>query len=124
MPKLTHRPPTYRKHKASGQAIVTINGTDHYLGPWNSKASKAEYDRLIGEWLAHGHTLPKAGPDATLTMNELVMAATHSLESSEVAPHDVGFGLNDLLLSAIATKEDRGYGHPKEAFKQLSVEGK
>jgi len=56
----------------------------------------------------------------TGSMNELVMAATHSLESGEIAPHDVGFYLNDLLLSAIATKEDRGYGKPKDAFKLLS----
>ena len=53
----------------------------------------------------------------TSSMNELVMAATHSLESGEVAPHDVGFYLNDLLLSAIATPEDRGYGRPNDAFK-------
>ncbi len=74
MPRLLNSPPKYRKHKASGQAVVTINGSDHYLGPWNSRASKAEYDRLIGEWLAHGRTIPKAGPDATLTVNELLAA--------------------------------------------------
>ena len=56
----------------------------------------------------------------TGSMNELVMAATHSLESGEVAPHDVGFYLNDFLLSAIATEGDRGYGKPKDAFKLLS----
>jgi hypothetical protein len=55
----------------------------------------------------------------TGSMNELVMAATHSLESGEVAPHNVGFYLNDLLLSAIATREDRGYGKPKEAFNSM-----
>ena len=55
----------------------------------------------------------------TGSMNELVMAATHSLESGEIAPHDVGFYLNDFLLSAIATK-GRGYGKPKDAFKLLS----
>jgi len=56
----------------------------------------------------------------TSSMNELVMAATHSLESDDVAPHDVGFFLNDFLLSSIATKEDRGYGRTKDAFKLLS----
>jgi hypothetical protein len=25
--------PKYRKHKASGQAVVTLAGRDHYLGP-------------------------------------------------------------------------------------------
>jgi len=45
------RIPSYRHHKASGQAVVTLSGPDHYLGPWQSKISKTEYDRLIGEWL-------------------------------------------------------------------------
>ncbi len=71
MPRLIHRPPKYRKHKASGQAIVTINGTDHYLGPYGTKASKLEYDRLISEWLAHGRVLP-TGPDPTLTITEVL----------------------------------------------------
>jgi hypothetical protein len=30
MPHLTTRNPSYRKHKASGQAIVTIDGQDVY----------------------------------------------------------------------------------------------
>ena len=55
----------------------------------------------------------------TGSMNELVMAATYSLESGEVAPRDVGFDLNDLLLSAIATSENGGYGKPKDVFKLL-----
>ena len=50
------KPPSYRKHKRSGQAVVTLNGQDFYLGTHGSKASKAEYDRLIGEWLTNGHT--------------------------------------------------------------------
>jgi integrase len=52
MPRLVHAPPKYRKHKAGGQAVVTINGRDHYLGPYRSRASRREYDRLVGEWLA------------------------------------------------------------------------
>lgn len=58
MPYLANRNPRYCKHKASGQAIVTIVGRDFYLGPWNSKASKIEYDRIVGEWLAAGRRLP------------------------------------------------------------------
>jgi integrase len=52
MPRLVHSSPKYRKHKASGQAVVTISGRDHYLGLYRSKASRREYDRLVGEWLA------------------------------------------------------------------------
>ena len=46
--------PKYRKHRPSGQAVVTICGVDHYLGPHGTKASRLEYDRLIGEWLQNG----------------------------------------------------------------------
>jgi hypothetical protein len=51
MPR-TLRISTYRCHKPTGQAVVTLNGKDHYLGKWNTKTSKAEYNLLIGEWLA------------------------------------------------------------------------
>ena len=44
--------PKYRKHRPTGQAVVTIAGKDHYLGPHGTKASIAEYDRLVGEWMA------------------------------------------------------------------------
>src|SRR5436305_508691 len=51
MPRLVHRNPAYRKHRASGQAVVTIDGKFHYLGPHGSRASRIQYDRLIAEWL-------------------------------------------------------------------------
>jgi integrase len=57
MPRHLNKSPSYRHHRASGQAIVTIDGKDYYLGPWKSKASQAEYDRIIGEWLAGGRSL-------------------------------------------------------------------
>jgi integrase len=49
---------------------VTLHGVDHYLGPWQSKVSKSEYDRLIGEWLANGRRPPTTQTD--LTILELV----------------------------------------------------
>ena len=51
MPRLTNRNPKYGHHRASGQAVVTIDGHDHYLGQYGSRASKDEHDRLIGQWL-------------------------------------------------------------------------
>ncbi|HVX16252.1 MAG TPA: hypothetical protein VHC22_34010 [Pirellulales bacterium] len=65
MPRLIHALPKYRCHKGSGQAVVTICGTDHYLGPWRSKQSRAKYDRLIGEWIASGR--PASGIERTGT---------------------------------------------------------
>jgi integrase len=51
MPRLNGKVPTYRLHRASGQAIVTLNGRDHYLGPHGTQASRMQYDRLVCEWL-------------------------------------------------------------------------
>jgi hypothetical protein len=61
MPRLTRSNPSYRKHKASGQAVVTINGRDVYLGPYGSRVSRDGYDRVIGEWLTNGR---RPAPDA------------------------------------------------------------
>ena len=75
MPVLKEALPKYRKHKASGQAIVTIQGHDFYLGPWNSKASRIEYDRIIAEYLAAGRQLPIKGSQASdLTVVEVLAA--------------------------------------------------
>jgi integrase len=63
MPRTTPRIPSYRRHRASGQAIVTLNDRDFYLGPWNSPASKAEYDRITSEWLVRGRRLDEPGAD-------------------------------------------------------------
>ena len=72
MPKLGKRLPKYRIHKASGQAIVTLDGSDHYLGEHDSKQSHAAYDQLIGQWLASGRQL-LVNPENTtpLTIQEL-----------------------------------------------------
>jgi integrase len=62
--------PSYRLHKASGQAIVTIGGKDHYLGQHGTAESKGKYERLIGEWIAAGRPITgpnKPGDDFTIT---------------------------------------------------------
>ncbi len=68
MPSVSGLPrvPFYRRHRPSGQAVVTLNGRDLYLGKWNTAASRAEYDRLIGEWLACGRCLSSAQGDLTI----------------------------------------------------------
>src|SRR5262245_49118799 len=73
MPALTNSTPKYRRHKASGQAIVTLNGRDFYLGPYGTKASRREYDRLTAEWLANHRHLPVTQSDG-LTIMELAAA--------------------------------------------------
>ncbi len=69
----TRRIPSYRRHKASGQAVVTLDGRDFYLGRYNSVASRKEYNRLISEWTANGGTIPRKRT-SDLTVVELVAA--------------------------------------------------
>jgi hypothetical protein len=58
-------PPSYPLYRPTGQAIVTSNGQDHYLGRHGTKESKDAYDRLIGEWISGGRVLstPSASPN-------------------------------------------------------------
>jgi integrase len=55
---------------------VTLGDRDFYLGQYGSLASRAEYDRLVAEWLANGRRPPlPAGPGGSdLTVNELALA--------------------------------------------------
>ncbi len=63
--------PKYRLHRPKALAVVTLGGRDIYLGPYSSPASKAEYDRLITEWLANGRMLPAQTSDWTI--NEILV---------------------------------------------------
>jgi len=78
---MTHRVPSYRLHKPSGQAVVTLNSCDFYLGLWQSEASKAEYDRLIAEWVANGRRLPSEEQSDQLTVAELAVGFLAHAES-------------------------------------------
>jgi integrase len=73
------RTPSYRLHRPSGQAVVTLDGHDTYLGRWDSPESRAEYDRLISEWLVNGRGL--AQPESALTLNELMVRYLRFAES-------------------------------------------
>jgi integrase len=69
MPKLTHRLPKYRLHRPSGQAVVTLNGFDHYLGTHGSEASKQAYQRKVSEWVASSKlaaAVPSSASDFTV----------------------------------------------------------
>jgi len=74
MPKITAAVPKYCHHKASGQAVVTICSKDHYLGPWKSKASQIEYDRLVTEWIAAGHPTVRCQVPSQRTIKEVILA--------------------------------------------------
>ena len=78
VPKLMNTTPKYRKHKATGQAVVTVAGHDHYLGPHGTKTSRSEYDRVVGEWIAAGRPSHHVAAQAGITIAELAAAYLHS----------------------------------------------
>ena len=75
MPSHKRRIPSYCRHKASGQAVVQLDGQDVYLGPYGSPSSRAEYERRISEWLARktaGVSYVSADRRQDFTVNELL----------------------------------------------------
>jgi integrase len=107
VPKLVEVTPKYRCHKASGQAIVSIQGHDFYLGPWNSKASKVEYDRIISEWLAAGRQLPIAGGNAS------------DLTIVEILARYKQFAIQHYRKDGVSTGEWENIQHAIEPLKRL-----
>jgi integrase len=74
MPKLDDRVPKYRLHRRSGQAVVTLSGKDHYLGPHGTAASSVEYDRLIAEWLTQRRQpIATSETAADISVNKLIL---------------------------------------------------
>ena len=56
MPRKAGKVPAYCHHKASGQAVVRVDGQDRYLGPYGSDDSYQKYERLIAEWRGNRQT--------------------------------------------------------------------
>ena len=54
----------------------------------------------------------------TGSMNDLIRFAKLWLTEDQMSPHDVGFKLNDIPMSALGNP--RGYGKPSEEFKLLA----
>jgi integrase len=134
--------PTYRRHKQSGQAIVTLSDglggrRDVVLGKYGTAASRAEYARVIAEWEASGRHLPVARATvADLTINEVVARFWRHAEQHYRHPdgtatnelHDFKYSLRPLrhlyghtpakdfgplALKAIRELMVEGYEHPK-----------
>jgi integrase len=137
MPRMTQKDPSYRRHKQSGQAIVTVfdglgGRRDHLLGPYGSPGSKAKYHRILAEWNTRGRALSiPADPRAETTVNELILAFWPHAEKHYRRPDGSPSNeLNDFRLSLLPLK--RLYGDTPvaqfgplalKAVRQAMVEG-
>ena len=82
------------------------------------------YDRFIAPrtgGIRYASTLSRA---VTGSMNELIAAAKILLRDQETSPFELGFQLNDLLLSASVTDEASDYGKPRDAFRALIAQSR
>jgi hypothetical protein len=99
MPRRT-RTPSYRLHKPTGQAVVTLNGRDHYLGRHGTPQSKQEYDRLVGEWLACGRQSPPSQKPGSATGPPIDPGMEHRSEPTPPAPGPSdGLTVDEVLLA-------------------------
>ncbi len=71
MPRLSHRAPKLRRHKARNLAYVVLEGRTIYLGKWGSTEAKTGYARKIGEWKAGSKSLPHSEQVSDLTVVEV-----------------------------------------------------
>jgi integrase len=85
--------PSYRLYKRTGQAVVTLNGRDHYLGEHGTATSREKYARLIAEWLDHQRISVDAncrGLKRDLTVPELILAyVRHALDYYRDSPKEI-----------------------------------
>ncbi len=75
MPR-TNSAPSYRFHKARNCAVVTIDGKNHYLGPYHSPESFEKYNRLIAErrpGRRGEEPAPSSAVSSSLSINELIL---------------------------------------------------
>jgi integrase len=74
VPKLINRPPAYRLHKSTGQAVISVHGRVIQLGPFGSQKSHARYQEELANWRAVRQKLEleqAAEPEPEVTLNEL-----------------------------------------------------
>jgi integrase len=136
------RVPSYRLHRQSGQAVVTLTDSvtgrrkDHLLGKYDTAESKEEYKRVVLDWEARGRRLAHADHKDDLTLAELIARYRKHVEeyyrhadgtpTGEVqamryalrplnhlcGPMPVS-GFGPSALKAVRELMVRGYGHPK-----------
>ncbi len=68
------RVPKYCLHRASGRAVVYLARRPVYLGVHGTEESKAEYERVVGKWLAGGRPVAPERRPGAVTLAEAVEA--------------------------------------------------
>lgn len=75
------RTPQIRRHKASDQVIVYLDGAYRYFGPWRDPKSHRQAEQKIAEYLVRGRRL--APPPTTMTIAQLIDLYSASGQASD-----------------------------------------
>lgn len=103
--------PSYRCYKPKNLGLVVLKGKQHYLGPYGTPESLAEYNRLIQEYLATTPTVAdaKAAPEGA-TIGEVIVAFWEHAEKHYRHPDGTPSG--ELVNLKVALKPLRKlYSH-------------
>ncbi len=115
------RPPSYRLHKASGQAVVTVDRKDHYLGAHGTPGSRLRYERLISAWM-QGEPVPAREPESSndITVAEVCIQYLRWAEGYYVKDGKPTTELNNIKR-AIKTLRESYASLPAKEFSPLKL---
>ena len=120
MPEKNPRIPKISLHKGSGLAVVRLGGKDFYLGPWESDEAKAEYDRIVAEWLVGGRR-PSGSDLNDVSVSEVIAAFWEHAETYYREPDGTPASELHNLRDALRPLR-RLYGHtPAAKFGPLAL---
>jgi integrase len=121
--------PSLRRHRASGQGIVTLNGKDHYLGVWPLGQKKppelvqSAYDQLIAEWRANGRQpVVRVQQDPGLTVGELILRHWPHVEEYYRHPDGTPTGEAKAIRLALRPLRKMYESLPAAEFSPLKLE--
>lgn len=111
MPRPRNHVPSYRLHKQSGQAIVTIsaNGArrEVLLGKYGSPESQVEYRRTLAELEASGAaTLTARAGGSDRTVGEIMLAFPQWAQTYYKSPEGIPTGELDSIKRALRPLKD------------------
>jgi hypothetical protein len=121
--------PSYRLHKQSGQAVVTLpdrlgKRRDVLLGEYGTPKSRQEYTRVLAEWEANGRRSAPRGSDrpGDLSVDELILSYAQFCQGYYRHPDGTPTSEADNIRLALRPLH-RLYGHtPAADFDSLVLE--
>ena len=96
MPRLFHRPPKYRLHKGTKQAVVSLNGRRIYLGPYGSERSHQKYQEVLKQWQAERQKAKDAAKEESSA--EALAKAITPVTLREKRRHGMIITIDELVL--------------------------